>query len=212
MKKITTPGDPSAGCATSGQEVKAHYTGYLDTPSGDKFDSSVDRGQVFKFTVGQGQVIKAWDTAFMKMHKGEKATIVLKSDYGYGDHGSPPKIPGKATLCFEVELIDFGDKEKEIWEMSLDEKVEKCKKIKDEATGLFKEKRFAEAAAMYDSVSEYFTDEDGAIETDEANKVFTSSMSNAAMCYIKAKDYAAAIASCGRVLKEVRGGVRVANL
>ena len=80
--------------------------------------------------------------------------------------------------------------------------VEKCKKIKDEATGLFKEKRFVEAAALYDTVSEYFADEDGAIETEEANAVFTSSMSNAAMCYIKAKDYTSAIASCGRVLKE----------
>jgi len=202
LKKVTTPGDPSSGFAQAGNEVQAHYTGYLNDPSGDKFDSSVDRGQVFKFAVGTGQVIKAWDVAFMAMHKGEKATIVLKSDYGYGDRGSPPKIPGGATLCFEVELLGFGEKEKEIWELSNEEKIEKCKQIKDEATSLFKEKRFAEAASLYDSVSEFFTDEDGAIEGEEADAIFTSCMSNAAMCYIKVKDYASAITSCSRVLKE----------
>ena len=56
MKKITKEGDESKGTADDGMEVHAHYTGYLNDPSGDKFDSSVDRGQVFKFTVGQGQV------------------------------------------------------------------------------------------------------------------------------------------------------------
>lgn len=79
------------------------------------------RSAVFKFAVGTGQVIKAWDVAFMAMHKGEKATIVLKSDYGYGDRGSPPKIPGGATLCFEVELLGFGEKvSKEATERSED--------------------------------------------------------------------------------------------
>ncbi|GMH53420.1 hypothetical protein TrST_g1286 [Triparma strigata] len=202
LKKVTTPGDPSSGYAVPGNEVQAHYTGYINDPTGDKFDSSVDRGQVFKFTVGQGQVIKAWDVAFQAMHKGEKATIVLKAEYGYGASGSPPKIPGGATLCFEVEMIQFGEKEKEIWELSNEEKISKCKKIKDEATGLFKEKRFSEAASLYDSVSSYFTDEDGAIEGEEADNLFTSCMSNAAMCFIKEKDYSSAITSCGRVLKE----------
>lgn len=45
LKKVTTPGDPSSGFAQAGNEVQAHYTGYLNDPSGDKFDSSVDRGQ-----------------------------------------------------------------------------------------------------------------------------------------------------------------------
>ena len=123
LKKVTTPGDPSSGYAVPSNEVQAHYTGYINDPTGEKFDSSVDRGHVFKFTVGQGQVIKAWDVAFQAMHKGEKATIVLKAEYGYGASGSPPKIPGGATLCFEVEMIQFGEKEKEIWELSNEEKV-----------------------------------------------------------------------------------------
>jgi len=207
MKKITKEGDKSQGTAETGMEVHAHYTGYLNDPSGDKFDSSVDRGQAFKFTVGTGQVIKAWDIAFAGMHKGEKATIVLKSDYGYGDHGSPPKILGGATLCFEVELLNFKEKEKEMWELTPEEKLAKAKSIKDEATGLFKEKRFAEAAELYDSVSQYLENEDGAMD-EEVEKVFVSSLSNASMCHIKSANYASAIQSAGKVLKEEEGNVK----
>ena len=53
------------------------------------------------------------------MKVGEKAKLVIRSDYGYGDSGSPPRIPPKATLVFDVELIGFQEKEKEKWEVSL---------------------------------------------------------------------------------------------
>jgi FKBP-type peptidyl-prolyl cis-trans isomerase 2 len=72
--------------------VKAHYTGTLE--DGSKFDSSVDRGQVFSFTIGQGQVIKGWDQGFATMKKGEKAVLKCRSDYAYGKH--LPRI--EATL------------------------------------------------------------------------------------------------------------------
>lgn len=49
------------------------------------------------------------------MKKGEKARLKIASDYGYGDAGSPPKIPGKATLIFDVELVDFRIKKKSKW-------------------------------------------------------------------------------------------------
>lgn len=88
-----------------GAKVKAHYTGTLI--NGDKFDSSRDRGDPFEFTLGQGQVIGCWDKGFATMRKGEKALLTCHSDLAYGDRGSPPKIPGGATLKFDVELIDF---------------------------------------------------------------------------------------------------------
>jgi len=89
-----------------GASVTAHYTGTL--LNGDKFDSSRDRNQPFAFTLGQGQVIPCWDEGFATMKKGEKAVLTCKSQYGYGDAGSPPKIPGGATLKFDVELVDFS--------------------------------------------------------------------------------------------------------
>jgi cyclophilin family peptidyl-prolyl cis-trans isomerase len=98
----------AAGAGASpkkGDNVKAHYTGFL--LNGTKFDSSVDRGQAFQFKVGQGQVIQGWDEAFLAMKKGEKRTIILPPELGYGARGAGGVIPPNAFLVFEVELLDF---------------------------------------------------------------------------------------------------------
>ena len=70
-----------------------------------KFDSSRDRGQPFSFTIGVGQVIKGWDEGVMQMSLGEKATLDITSDYGYGARGAGGVIPPNADLLFDVELI-----------------------------------------------------------------------------------------------------------
>jgi peptidylprolyl isomerase len=88
-----------------GTEIQAHYTGKL--LDGTVFDSSVTRQKPFEFNVGSGRVIKGWDEALIDMQKGEKRILVLPSHLAYGDRGSPPTIPPKATLIFEVELVDF---------------------------------------------------------------------------------------------------------
>lgn len=89
-----------------GDSVTVHYTGTLAS-NGEKFDSSVDRGEPFVFTLGMGSVIKGWDQGVATMKKGEKAILTCRADYAYGESGSPPKIPGGATLDFEVELISW---------------------------------------------------------------------------------------------------------
>ena len=88
----------------SGQTVNVHYTGLLET--GSKFDSSHDRGKPISFALGQGEVIKGWDEAIALMSKGEKRTLIIPPDLGYGSHPKG-KIPPNSTLIFEVELIDF---------------------------------------------------------------------------------------------------------
>jgi len=91
--------------AQTGDIVWVHYTGKLQ--SGEQFDSSVGRSP-FKFTLGQGQVIKGWDEGVVGMKIGEKRKLVIPSELGYGAQGSPPKIPGGATLVFDVEVIGIA--------------------------------------------------------------------------------------------------------
>merc|ERR1711874_124227 len=90
-----------------GDTVTMHYTGTL-TANGKKFDSSVDRGQPFVTQIGVGQVIKGWDEGVPQMSLGEKATLKITSDYGYGASGAGGVIPPNADLTFEVELLKIN--------------------------------------------------------------------------------------------------------
>lgn len=87
-------------------KVEVHYTGSL-LENGREFDSSVKRGTPFSFVVGAGQVIKGWDIAVSNMKKGEKNTIILPPELGYGARGAGGVIPPNAWLVFEVELLNF---------------------------------------------------------------------------------------------------------
>src|SRR3989475_451762 len=89
-----------------GKPVRVHYTGRLT--NGKKFDSSVDRGQPFTFTIGVGQVIKGWDEGVATMKVGGKRQLMIPPSLGYGARGAPPTIPPNADLIFDVELLGVG--------------------------------------------------------------------------------------------------------
>ncbi|MBQ3829330.1 MAG: peptidylprolyl isomerase [Spirochaetales bacterium] len=90
-------------CPKYGQTVTVHYTGTL--LDGRMFDSSVHRGQPASFKIGQ--VIEGWNEALQTMSKGEKRTLIIPPELGYGVHGYPGIIPPDSYLIFDVELLDF---------------------------------------------------------------------------------------------------------
>jgi len=87
----------------AGESVSVHYTGWLK--SGEKFDSSHDRGQPIVFPIGKGRVIKGWDEGVATMKVGGKRKLIIPAHLGYGDRGAGGVIPPGATLIFEVELV-----------------------------------------------------------------------------------------------------------
>ena len=94
--------------AVPGAIIKVHYTGTLE--DGTVFDSSVDRGEPFEFTLGVGQVISGWDQGFTGMKVGGKRELIIPPHLGYGDMDMG-SIPANSTLKFEVELLEVSEAE-----------------------------------------------------------------------------------------------------
>ena len=86
-----------------GDSVTVHYLGYL--LNGIVFDSSIARNEPATFRIGE--VIEGWNEALESMTKGEKRTLIIPPELGYGEYGYPGVIPPNSYLVFEVELLDF---------------------------------------------------------------------------------------------------------
>lgn len=104
----TVPG--SGAEAVAGSKVSVHYTGWIyderkPDKHGEKFDSSLDRGEPFSFNLGDKQVIRGWDEGVAGMKVGGKRTLMIPAEYGYGNRGVGP-IPAGSSLVFDVELLD----------------------------------------------------------------------------------------------------------
>ena len=93
--------------AANGDRVTVHYTGWLI--DGTKFDSSIDRGQPFVFSLGAGQVIQGWDRGVRGMQVGGVRKLTIPPELAYGDRPvGGGLIPANSTLVFEVQLLEIG--------------------------------------------------------------------------------------------------------
>lgn len=92
--------------AKKGDTLVMNYTGRLT--DGTVFDSNVDpkfkHVQPFEFTLGAGQVIAGWDEGLLGMKVGEKKTLTIPPEKGYGSR-AVSTIPANSTLIFDVELV-----------------------------------------------------------------------------------------------------------
>ncbi|KAF9417668.1 Peptidyl-prolyl cis-trans isomerase fpr2 [Podila epigama] len=94
----------------AGDKLSMHYTGTLHK-TGAKFDSSLDRGRSFDFTIGIGQVIKGWDQGLLDMCIGEKRQLTIPSNLAYGSRSMGSAIPANSALVFDVELLRINNKD-----------------------------------------------------------------------------------------------------
>ncbi len=86
-----------------GMTVSVHYTGSFT--DGKVFDSSRERNQPFEFQLGRGQVITGWELAVARMRVGDRVKVKIPWILAYGSAGSPPKIPPKSDLVFDIEVL-----------------------------------------------------------------------------------------------------------
>lgn len=185
-KFIKTPGTGEQ--PKKGDKVKVHYVGTLES-DGSKFDSSRDRNEPFEFTIGTG-VIEGWSLGVATMKIGELSEFHIASKYGYGDSGSPPKIPGGATLVFEIELLEIVQ--------SHDRDIEKAKALNEEGATAFRSKDFRAAVEKYHTalhlVSSYYDEEARALQLKFNNNLATS--------HCKLAEWGEAVSHANNVLQQ----------
>jgi len=144
-----------------GDKISVHYKGTLQS-DGSEFDASYKRGQPLSFTVGQGQVIKGWDDNLLDMCIGEKRTLTIPPEFGYGSRNMGP-IPADSTLIFETELmgIDGVKAPESIVEKKVEQAKETASSVKHEATEGVKEAIKSKVADAAEAVKVVVADTDG---------------------------------------------------
>ena len=91
--------------AEAGKQVVVQYIGRL-SDNGDVFDQSFERGTGIPFPLGAQRVIAGWDEGIDLLQEGDRATLIIPSEIGYGAQGSGATIPPDSELMFYVELED----------------------------------------------------------------------------------------------------------
>ena len=111
------------------------------------FDKS--RGDPFTFNIGTGQVIKGWDLGMKTMRIGEKAELILKPEYAYGEQGAGADIPPNSTLIFKVEIVQIDSRKAKKFMVSDEDLYKQGLELKDKGNGHFKAKEHEQAVSLY---------------------------------------------------------------
>ncbi|KAJ0502687.1 putative peptidylprolyl isomerase [Helianthus annuus] len=158
----------------------------------------------FEFKIDEEQVIDGLDRGVKTMKKGEVSLLTIHPEYAFGStesHQEFATVPANSTVCYDVELISF-EKEKDLWELTTQEKIEASGRKKEEGNTLFKKQKYERASKRYEkalSFIEYdsaFTDD----EKQQAKLLKVSCNLNNAACKLKLRDYKQAVKLCTKVL------------
>jgi len=198
VKEVFCEGLPDRGSPPEGAPVYLHYTGCL--ADGTEFDSSIKRGEPFKFKVGTGMVIKGWDLCVATMLVGEKCKLTLTPEYAYGAEGFLEEggggIPPNSTIIFTMELVNF-DKPID----TIPERIEAANKIKDEGNALFAAQSYQAAYDAYERALDFFRH---IFPKDEERTLMEQCkipiLLNQAACMLKLTNYRSARLCCEQAL------------
>ncbi|KAI7748811.1 hypothetical protein M8C21_019574 [Ambrosia artemisiifolia] len=158
----------------------------------------------FEFKIDEEQVIDGLDRGVKTMKKGEVSLLTIHPEYAFGStesHQEYATIAANSTVYYEVELISF-EKEKNLWELTTQEKIEACMRKKEEGNSLFKKQKYERASKRYEKALS-FIEYDSAFNEDEkqqAKLLKNSCNLNNAACKLKLRDYKQAVKLCTKVL------------
>lgn len=196
VKKILHPIEDVWETPKEDSEAVINYSLSLEN------NTFIEEQKEFRFIIGADQVPEGLDKAVASMKKGEKALVKVLPQYGYGETGNEEKkIPAHATLIYEVEMVDYT-KVKATWEMSAEEKLDACRKAKDEGNELYKTGNYAKAAKKYKKAGKFVdTDYSFKEEEKEAAKLLKVACHlNSAACDLKLKQYKDVLENSKKVL------------
>lgn len=162
------------------------------------FDSSYEKDDGFKFIIGADHVISGWDIGVMDMQIGEKSELIIAPEYGYGKIGSPPKIPGDATLIFEIELLSAHERRPTKWMMNDEERIKVTLKLKEDGGIKFKDQNYKEAEGLYREAISHLD----AVQNDntEIKNLKKTILVNIAVVCNKSQSWSAAVGACNKSL------------
>ncbi|XP_078680061.1 inactive peptidyl-prolyl cis-trans isomerase FKBP6-like [Branchiostoma floridae x Branchiostoma belcheri] len=200
----------------AGAYVRVHYNGYLEY-SDEPFDSSRLRNEELRFRLATGSVVPGMEIAISSMKKGERSRFLVQPNYGYGKFGCPPRIPGNATVLYEIEMLNFVDRstaeefnsltEDQKKEATFQQLLEVAHVEKNHGNEYFQRHQFKQAISKYSKALRTLENARLANDEEEAkrNKVLLKLYNNMALCNLKVGEYARCIANCNRAL-EIDGG------
>jgi len=193
------------------QEVDVTYIGTLE--NGEEFDRNDNVDEPFQFFIGSDSIIKGWSHGVRTMKKGEKAMFTIDQEHAYGESGRPPKIPERATLKFEITLIDFRDRTKSKYDYEPEERVAAGLEFKEAGSVAFKaamsalsvdkdqneyQKKLAEAKKEYMQAVEFLDEE----TTAEAVQCFVLTSLNLALIAFKEGKLHESIVHCEKAMEK----------
>jgi len=176
-----------------------HYVGKLE--DGTVFDSSRVFSTVF---VGEGKNIEGWELAIPTMRVGERCTLWVASEYGYGELGCPPRIPQNADLVFDIELFSYHYSAKFVQDMPLSKKMDAANHAKLSGNRLFSEGKYNVALKDYQWALAYFDDlEESRLDSPQAgvDSIKVALLLNIAACNIKLRHWWNAKTSAEQALR-----------